>query len=124
MWDPRTFVKPPLPIRRALEANEGMRIIKRHTIKGKESLAAGVDHSSDVESMCFGYGITLEFPRVNLWGAPVETVEQEPVVIERTQVIAEAKPVQEEPNPPSNSAIWYIGGAALVLGVLYAHGVE
>ena len=123
IWDPRTIVKPPLPIRRALEANEGMRIFKRNIIKGTEPLGAGVAHNSDVESMCYAYGISMEFPRTDVWGAPVEAEIEQPVVIERTEVVPEIV-VQEEPDPPTNSAIWYIGGAALVLGVLYAQGVS
>ena len=125
MWDARTLVKPPLPIRRALEADEGMRIFKRNVIKGTEPLGSGVAHNSDVESWCHGYGITMQFPRVDLWGAPAEAEIKDPVVLDHT--IAPPPPPSinaEEATTTSNTGIWYLAGAALVLGVLYAQGVE
>ena len=36
-WDPRTIIKPPLVIRRALEQNVRMKLVRKHTIAGTES---------------------------------------------------------------------------------------
>jgi len=122
VWDPRTLVKPPLQTRRMIEASEGFRIFKRSVIQGREGLGSGIGHSSDDESLCFAYGTTIEFPQVNLWGAPVEA-KADAIVLDHT-VPRPDKIYRSEPDPPSNSAIWYIAGGALVLGMLYAHGVE
>ena len=125
MWDARTLVKPPLPIRRALEKFEGMRIFKRNVIKQTEPLGAGIKHNSDMEAFCYGYGITMEFPRVDLWGAPVEAENKDPIVLDHT--IAPPPPPSihaEDATTTSNTGIWYIAGAALLLGVLYAQGVS
>ena len=66
----------------------------------------------------------MEFPRVNLWGAPVEAENKDPIVLDHT--IAPPPPPSihaEDATTTSNTGIWYIAGAALVLGVLYAQGV-
>lgn len=124
VWDPRTLVKPPLPVRRTLEAKEGYRIFKKSVLQGRESLGSGIGHSADDEALCFAYGTSIEFPRVNLWGAPVTAdANEDPVILNHT-VPQPERIFRSEPDPPSNSAIWYIAGAAVVLGALYAHGVE
>ena len=128
MWDPRTIIKPPMVIRRALEQNLRMKLVKKHTISGTESLAGELagPHHADIESWCFGYGTTMEFPRVDLWGAPVQAkaVEEDPIILDHTIVKPFDRIETKAPEPSSDSGIWYIAGAALALGVLYAHGVE
>ena len=126
-WDPRTIIKPPLVIRRALEQNVRMKLVRKHTIAGTESMAGELagPHHSDIESWCFGYGITMEFPRVNLWGAPVvEKAIDDPIILDHTIVKPFDQIETKPPEPSSETGIWYIAGAAILLGVLYAHGVE
>ena len=123
--DPMTLVKPPIPVRRLLESHESFHTFKRHVMNGT---VASVAKTSEVKSICYGEGQTLEFPsatHVRTKGPEGSTLHERAVaryekhkaavsgetVQKETIVSLPDKPVSDVKGDHIGSGMWVILGA-------------